>query len=75
MTQHTTASFASTVFEAPRQAIRLAREVRLGSQAARGTRFVQQSHALGTPIASPRALFVAATIAFALYIIGRRLSD
>ncbi len=30
---------------------------------------------LSAPIASPRALFIAATIAIALYWIGRRLSD
>ncbi len=38
-------------------------------------RFVTQSHVLSAPIARPRSLFVAATIAFALYLIGRRLSD
>lgn len=37
-------------------------------------RFVTQSHALGTKGASPRSLFMAATIAVALYLIGRRLS-
>ena len=39
------------------------------------TRFVMQSHALGTPLVSPGALLIAATIAFALYLIGCRLSD
>ena len=38
-------------------------------------RFVTQSHALSTPIASPRSLFIAATIAVALYWIGRRISE
>lgn len=37
-------------------------------------RFVTQSHALGVPMANPRALFIAAAIAVALYLIGRRLS-
>jgi hypothetical protein len=39
------------------------------------SRFVTQSHALSTPIASPRGLFLAATIAVALYWVGRRLSE
>lgn len=39
------------------------------------TRFVTQSHALGRPIANPQALLIAAAIAVALYLIGRKLSD
>lgn len=38
-------------------------------------RFVMQSHALGAPIASPRALIIAAAIAVAVYLLGCRLSD
>jgi hypothetical protein len=38
-------------------------------------RFVTQSHSLSAPIASPRSLFIAATIAVALYWIGRRISE
>ncbi len=38
-------------------------------------RFVTQSHVLGARIANPRALFIAAAIAVALYIIGCKLSD
>ncbi len=34
-----------------------------------------QSHALGGPIASPRALIIAAAIAVAVYLLGCRLSD
>lgn len=37
------------------------------------SRFVMQSHVLNAPRANPRALLVAATIAFALYLIGRRI--
>jgi hypothetical protein len=33
-----------------------------------------QSHALSAPMTSPRSLFIAATIAVALYLIGRRMS-
>lgn len=70
-----TARVASNVLTAPRQAIRLAREAHLGPQLARSRRFVTQSHALSTPMARPRSLFIAATIAVALYLLGRRLSD
>ncbi len=38
-------------------------------------RFVTQSHALSAPIARPRSLFLAATIAIALYLLGRRISE
>lgn len=41
----------------------------------RSSRFVTQSHALGTPLANPAALAVAAAIAVALYLVGRKLSD
>ncbi|MEO8937041.1 MAG: hypothetical protein ABI277_13770 [Burkholderiaceae bacterium] len=36
-------------------------------------RFVMQSHVLNAPRANPRALLVAAAIALALYLIGRRI--
>lgn len=38
-------------------------------------RFVTQSHALGTPMANPASLIVAAAIAVAVYFVGRRLAD
>jgi hypothetical protein len=41
----------------------------------RPRRFVMQSHVLSAPKTSPRSLFIAATIAIALYLIGRRLSE
>ncbi len=41
----------------------------------RSSRFVMQSHNVSAPIASPGALFVAAAIAVALYLVGRRISD
>jgi hypothetical protein len=44
-------------------------------EATRPSRFVTQSHALSAPIASPRSMFIALTVAIALYLIGRRLSD
>ncbi len=44
------------------------------ADAGRSTRFVTQSHALSAPVASPRSVFIAATIALAIYLIGRRLS-
>lgn len=37
------------------------------------SRFVMQSHVLNAPLANPRALLVAATIALALYLIGSRI--
>lgn len=40
----------------------------------KSTRFVTESHTLSAPITSPGALFVAAAVAVALYLIGRRLS-
>lgn len=40
----------------------------------RNARFVTQSHALGAPIASPRALLIAAAVALAVFVIGLRLS-
>jgi len=41
----------------------------------RRSRFVMESHLAGAPVYSPRAILIAATIAVALYLIGRRLSD
>lgn len=38
-------------------------------------RFTPQSHALGGPVAQPRALFVAAAIVVVLFLLGRRLSQ
>lgn len=40
----------------------------------RPARFVTQTHAIGAPMAQPRSLLVAGLIAFALYLLGRRLS-
>ena len=40
----------------------------------RNARFVTQSHALGAPAASPRALLIAAAVAVAVLVIGYRLS-
>jgi hypothetical protein len=41
----------------------------------RNARFVTQSHALGAPIASPRALIIAAAVIVAVLLIGFRLSS
>ena len=37
-------------------------------------RFVTQSHALGAPIATPRALLIAVAVAVAVFVIGFRVS-
>ncbi len=37
-------------------------------------RFVTQSHALGGPVATPRALLIAAAVAIAVFVVGFRLS-
>ena len=44
-------------------------------RSSRSSRFVTQSHALGAPMASPTSLLVAAAIAVAVYLVGRRLVD
>lgn len=41
----------------------------------RSPRFVTQSHALGAPMAKPASLILAAAIAVAVYLVGRRLVD
>jgi hypothetical protein len=41
----------------------------------KSARFVTTSHSLSAPAASPSGVLVAATIAIALYFLGRRLSD
>ena len=45
------------------------------SVAAPEARYRPELHALGASFVSPRALVVAASIAVALYLIGRRLSE
>jgi hypothetical protein len=56
-----------------RSATRDRSENRIGS--IRRSRFVMQSHLAGARAVSAGAIFVAATIAVGLYLIGRRLSE
>lgn len=75
MEQHYTATRTSSVTSA-RQATRLTGGAGYpNTRTPVATRFIQQSHAVSAPIASPRSLLLAATIAVALYFVGRRLSD